>query len=82
MSERMEPLQETVKRALPEAYLVIAAKGCPEGTEAKCVVCGVQRHVSTSELAKWIEEGFPKHCQKSVTISLRPEDGLGRQWAI
>jgi hypothetical protein len=44
----------------------------PTGSEAACLKCDIQRHVTTEEIAKWLK-AIPKckRCQTRITI-LRP----------
>ena len=54
----MEKLSSLVSR-IP-IHAKIAAHAYPNGSVIRCLPCGKQRNCSTSEVATWIQIGFPK----------------------
>lgn len=56
MSDRMEPIQPVVGRAMK----MIAEYAFPNGSTVRCIPCGKSRSCSTSEIAEWMVAGFPK----------------------
>jgi hypothetical protein len=62
----MEKLSEVATKS--PAYSKIASHAFPEGTVAKCLVCGKGRNVTTGEIANWMRKGLPKHCGQYVEL--------------
>jgi hypothetical protein len=49
----------------------VAKMGFPEGTIARCVKCGFERHASTSEIALWLSSGLPRCKRCGIRVHLR-----------
>jgi hypothetical protein len=48
----------------------IARYAFPDGSTVRCLPCGIQRSCTTSEIAEWIQSGFPKCRNCGHTVDL------------
>lgn len=69
MSEQMQQASSGPE-ILGKSFKWIARFAFPDGSIVRCPPCGKQRACTTSEIAVWMETGFPKckACGHSVDL--------------
>jgi hypothetical protein len=56
----MSELLSIAEKVTGKSFKWIAEYAYPNGSILRCVPCGKQRSCNTSEIAEWMERGFPR----------------------
>lgn len=70
---------ETISAVIPRSLTMIAKYAFPNGSVLRCIPCGKQRACTTSEIAGWMANEFPK-CRvcNHTTDLVTPRDEVKR----